>query len=363
MSFPLNYAIRETEGALKGNLGWLFTMYYLHCDGVLRCYPSNELLKKETGIAHDATIQKHRDTLIAMKAIIAVPVEKRLTEKEKALHPRRFVYQITGIMELPDGKIIPTVYINSPEELATQAALLEDLGFDTKLFWSAFGKDNPSQESEKGAAIIEGNHPSKNEVTILQKLQPAKTEDEVVTSLEEKVIQEKLVTTTPPPPENGGEDAGNTVEESDPELDAMIAAVKKECKPTKKQLTTIAKLLLCRFKGKDADKNIMRPITPNQLTAWALDWDKSTVDKKTGKSLTRPCNQGSVQKWVNLWLDELDAKTNGVQPVVSRADSRSQNYNNHHRPNEADYAVPNTPLPTNALSRLKEMAAVPKVKS
>jgi hypothetical protein len=363
MSFPLNYAIRETNGALKGNLGWLFTMYHLHSDGMLRCYPSGELLKKETGISSDATLQKHRDRLIAMKALIAVPVEKRITDNEKKLHSRRFVYQITGVMVLPDSRVIPTVYINSPEELKTQAALLKDLGFDTDLFWKAFGKEAPVEEAEKDASKNEGFNPSENEATILQKLNVSKTEDEVVTSLEKKEIQEEVVTTTPIPPASGGEDDSKAIEGFDAELDAMVQAVKRECKPASKQVKPIAKLLLCRFKGKEADKNIQRPITPNQLTSWAMDWDKSTANKKTGKSLTRPSNQDSVQKWVNLWLEELDTKTNGVQPVVSRADSRSQNYNNHHRPNEADYAVPNTPLPTNALSRLKEMAAVPKVKS
>lgn len=333
MSFPLNYAIRETEGALKGNLGWLFTMYYLHCDGVLRCYPSGELLKKETGISSDATLQKHRDTLIAMKALIPVPVEKRITDKEKELHPRRFVYQITGIMELPGGKIIPTVYINSPEELKTQAALLKDLGFDTDLFWKAFGKENPDNESKKAASKNEGINPSKNEATMLQKLQVSKTEDEVVTSLEQE-IQGEVINTTPLTPASGGEDAVDVSEELDPELKAMMAAVKKECKPASKQIKPIAKLLLGRFKGKESEKNIKRPITPNQLALWAADWDKNKTDK-SGKPITRPCNQGSVQKWVNVWLDELDTKTSGVKPVGAKLDSYSQstiNYANAQKP-------------------------------
>lgn len=361
MSFPLNYAIRDTQGALKGNLGWLFTMYYLHCDGVLRCYPSNELLKQETGIAHDATIQKHRDKLIAMKALIAVPIDKRITENEKKLHPRRFVYQITGIMELPDGKIIPTVYINSPEELTTQAALLEDLGFDTESFWKAFGKEKINEELEKDAAKNEGEVPSKIEATILQKLQDAKTEDEVFTSLPSKVnLQEEVESPPLPPSKRGRRERKPDTEIIDPELEAMVQAVKKECKQKNpKQTKAIAKILLCRYTGKDAGKNISRPITPTQLTAFMVDWDKKR-NYKTGETLTRPRNQLSMQTNVDEWLEELEKKTSGVIPI----DSTSR-FNNHRQPTEADYKAPEYQLPPDWEQKLDAMTekALAKVKS
>ena len=115
---PLNYAIRDTNGALCGNLGWLFTIYWLHSNQLLRCYPSNDCLTRECGIS-EATLRKYRDKLIKMKALIKVPYDKRMTEREKKLHPRKYVYQLTGVMELPEGTLIPTVYINSPQTLST----------------------------------------------------------------------------------------------------------------------------------------------------------------------------------------------------------------------------------------------------
>ena len=281
-AFALNYAIRETKGALKGNLGWLFTIYHLHSDNLLRCYPSNETLKEETGIRHDKTLQKHRDQLIAMKALIIVPHDKRLSGKEKAQSPRKLIYQITGVMELPDGSIIPTVYINSPDVLATHVSTLEALGFDTKLIWRAFG---------------EISKPVKSEVSKTAKsedLKPAKSEDEVV-----HISSTREVTTTPEISNNGN---------TDTELEEMKKAIKRVCRQyDKDQVQAIAKSLLCRFKGKDAERNLRRPISIAELEQWGLDMDKR-LDYKTGKPLTRPRNQSSVLNNVSGWMDELDGK-------------------------------------------------------
>jgi hypothetical protein len=324
--FPLNFAMRQTEGALKGNLGWLFTMYWLHSDNVLRCYPSGELL--------------------------VVPLEKRLTEGEKRLNRRHFVYQITGVMELPNGKTIATVHINSPEAKKTQATLLKDLGFDTDVFWKVFGKEELEEESSKSntndASINEGSNPSKTETS--------KTEDKVVTSLPPEVnLQEEVDSSPLPPSKRGKRKRKVQAEIIDPELEVMIQAVKKECNPTSKQITPIAKLLLCRFTGNESEKNIKRPITSNQLALWATDWDKKR--DPDGNKLTRPCNQGSVKKWVDIWLDGLDAKTSGVKTIAPKQDSHSQSrFNNHQRPTAASYAAPDTPLPVDALERLDLMA-------
>lgn len=125
----LNYAIRNNDGQVSGNLGWLFTILWLHSDNMLRCYPSNELLAKETGQTAP-TLTKHRNQLIDMKALIIVPMDKRITENEKALHQRKHVYQITGMMQLPDGKIISTMHFNSPEKIETHLSILQELDFD-----------------------------------------------------------------------------------------------------------------------------------------------------------------------------------------------------------------------------------------
>jgi hypothetical protein len=295
-AFALNYAIRNTKGALKGNLGWLFTMYYLHSDQLLRCFPSNETLKEETGIKHDGTLQKQRDQLIAMKALILVPNDKRLEDKEKALHPRRYVYQITGIIELKDGTILPTVLINSPEVLDTHMKLLKDLGFDEQLVWRAFGHtfqaDKPQSKKK--------SNPAKNEGLILQKLQVAKSEDEVVKKEKEEVEKE----TTSAPLANGDTSyQGTTVQQklTKPEQDAWYEAVNTvwgfvsgrnvdyqkfvRGEHTKKtQFTEYA--LITSFK------------TPEQLIAWGK------FEKSKHPELTMISSPVKVQDAVENWMQQ-----------------------------------------------------------
>jgi hypothetical protein len=204
--------------------------------------------------------------------------------------------------------------------------------------------------------LNEGNHPSINEGSNPSKTETSKTEDKVVTSLPPEVnLQEEVDSSPLPPSKRGKRKRKVQAEIIDPELEVMIQAVKKECNPTSKQITPIAKLLLCRFTVNESEKNIKRPITSNQLALWATDWDKKR--DPDGNKLTRPCNQGSVKKWVDIWLDGLDAKTSGVKTIAPKQDSHSQSrFNNHQRPTAASYAAPDTPLPVDALERLDLMA-------
>lgn len=106
---------------------------------------------------------------------------------------------------------------------------------------------------------------------------------------------------------------GNT----DLELEEMKKAVKRICRQyDKDQVQAIAKSLLCRFKGKDAERNLRRPISIAELEQWGLDMDKR-LDYKTGKPLTRPRNQSSVLNNVSGWMDELDGKLQAGTPSKS----------------------------------------------
>jgi hypothetical protein len=286
-AFALNYAIRETKGALKGNLGWLFTIFHLHSDQLLRCFPSNETLKEETGIRHDKTLQKHRDELIAMKALVIVPYEKRLSGKEKGQSPRKIIYQITGVMELPDGTVIPTVYINSRDVLATHVSLLEELGFDTKLIWRAYGEISKPVKSEVSKT-------AKNEG-----LKPAKSEDEVV-----HISSTREVTTTPLPPATSTDgkttDMGGDVHLA---LVEMKDAVRVHLKQYGRQNEQVAKSLLGLHVGKNADLNLSRKFTPALLERFGLWWDKNHM--RDGRPLTRPKNLDSVKSFGEEFLATL----------------------------------------------------------
>jgi hypothetical protein len=139
---PLNYAIRQTGGQLGGNLGWLFTMLWLHCDQSLRCHPGDDLLMIETGIKSSATMQKHRDELVKRKAIVLVPVALRRSEKEKKLSKRKYVYQLTGVMELPSGELVPTVCFTTPQSVDFHVEILTELDFDIALIFKALTQEN-----------------------------------------------------------------------------------------------------------------------------------------------------------------------------------------------------------------------------
>jgi len=127
----LNFDLRNAR--LGGNLGWLFVMYCLHADHHHRCYPSDELLMKETQFNSTATITKYRDQLIEKQAIILVPHDKRMAS-EAHLHQRKYVYQITGLIIQADCEPVHTLYFPSPEALLSHLTILHDLGFDVTPF-------------------------------------------------------------------------------------------------------------------------------------------------------------------------------------------------------------------------------------
>lgn len=105
---------------------------------------------------------------------------------------------------------------------------------------------------------------------------------------------------TPAPVKN------NAIREIDKERDSkelllqsMIEVVKQELKQYGKQAENVALLLLGRLKGKQAEMNLLKPISPKQLTSFCLDWDKKK--DRNGASLTRPRNMGSVKSAVEDW--------------------------------------------------------------
>jgi hypothetical protein len=63
--------------------------------------------------------------------------------------------------------------------------------------------------------------------------------------------------------------------------------------------------LLCRFTGKDVERNLRRPLSITELDECAVEWDKR-VDKTTGKQYTRPRNQVSVLNNVTEFIDMKD---------------------------------------------------------
>lgn len=175
--FGLNYKIRRTNGALNGNRGWLLTLYWLHSDHDMRSYPSTATLLEESGIRSAATLVKARRELIDMGALALVPHEHR-NEREQALPPRQYVYKITGYLRLHDGTVIPTLYIHSPEELASHAESLQKIGVDPGPLAEAYPeiaqvvKVSVSEISVSEISVIETKVDTGKQVSIKNTMSP-----------------------------------------------------------------------------------------------------------------------------------------------------------------------------------------------
>lgn len=89
-------------------------------------------------------------------------------------------------------------------------------------------------------------------------------------------------------------------------FDVMKTAAKRLLKQyDNRTLDPIVKTLLCQHTGKNADKNLIRPITVSELEAFCAWWDKKK--DREGNPLTRPANQKSVLNRVSEWLETVNA--------------------------------------------------------
>jgi hypothetical protein len=127
----LHWELRNHLHVLK-NDGMLsiLTALFLHADNTLRCWPSRATLAEETGIG-ESTISRAITKLKAMKAIITVPVDKRVGRQSR-LSKRKNVYQLTGVMEV-DNKAVKYLHL-TPEGWENVVEQLDDLGYDLKAF-------------------------------------------------------------------------------------------------------------------------------------------------------------------------------------------------------------------------------------
>lgn len=133
-------------------------------------------------------------------------------------------------------------------------------------------------------------------------------------------IEEKESPLNPP---NGESEAIKDDDIPSSALNDMKQAVKKHLKQyNPRQQENVAKILLGVVKGKNADFNISKPITPYMLDVFVTWWDAN--HKKNGIPLTRPKNMDSVKQWIETWLEETykpDNKSfalNGSKPVEGR---------------------------------------------
>ena len=140
---PIHFDIRSI--GLKPAQGWFFTVLWTHCDHLLRCFPKTQTLAEETDVS-EPTVIKYIKWLVEHKAIVKVPTNLRKTNREKMLHHKQWVYQLTGIIEI-DGDVHPTIYLGSnPKIWGTHLSLLDELNFDISLLYN-YAKSSLSEKS------------------------------------------------------------------------------------------------------------------------------------------------------------------------------------------------------------------------
>lgn len=145
----LHWQIREALLDLRDD-GRLAVLIYLisRANIRMRCYPGVELIEKETHWS-SASVNEAKKWLVNAGAIMLVPHELRIDDELK-LPPRQHVYQLTGVMRLSSGQIIPYLFL-SPEAEAEIRGVVERMAAPDN---SLVSKTSPT--SDKGINSIKG---------------------------------------------------------------------------------------------------------------------------------------------------------------------------------------------------------------
>ena len=143
MSTSIHWCIRDFYGThLQPGGRWdVLTILMTHTNIRLRCWPSIDILVKETGRSRSTVIDA-KTWLLIHGAIQLVPYKHRRDEEAK-LPPRQHLYQITGQI-LIEGEYQPYLHMN-PEAKAEIIASLSN---------SSPSESSPSEP--KGIDSIEG---------------------------------------------------------------------------------------------------------------------------------------------------------------------------------------------------------------
>lgn len=124
MSLTFDWNVRSVIHVFKGASLHVLLALLAHQNQRGRCWPSNDLLMRETGYK-SAAITKAIQYLEEIKAIVKVPYEHRVG-KETSLHQRKNIYQITGV--LMHNELIYPYLLMTPETVLSIVDELELLG-------------------------------------------------------------------------------------------------------------------------------------------------------------------------------------------------------------------------------------------
>jgi len=124
MTTTFDFNFRECLSVFKGASLHVLMALVLHQNERGRCWPSNDLLMRETGKG-SGSITEALKHLEGISAVVRVPHEHRIG-KEKDLHQRKNVWQLTGILVFEEV-VYPYLYM-TPEAAQGIIDSLEILG-------------------------------------------------------------------------------------------------------------------------------------------------------------------------------------------------------------------------------------------
>jgi hypothetical protein len=234
---------------------YILTYLALRANLRLRCWPSTKSICKDTGYSQPMVVEA-RNWLIEHQAIVCVPYEKRVGAEEK-LPVRQMVYQLTGILKLACG-FVPYLAM-SPDMIEAVQAELTAIGGEVVAIKTSVAKTLAAKP--KG---IE----------------------------ESKGIEEK-----------DSAPIGTDEAPVKPKANPWYDAVQKVWGYTAARNTIVAQMLQGKARQKGyKEYNLEKPITPDDLLAWAAWYRRAKLKNNTKLSMIEEPRkvQSSIGEWQAL---------------------------------------------------------------
>jgi hypothetical protein len=156
MGTTLNWKLREHQHRFRSEPGTgreirfnILINLILHANGRGRTWVSRDRIAAEIG-AGEGRVSAALTWLFEKGAIYNVPLQYRVGA-ERCLEPRKYVFQLTGIIRFDEGPAVPYLYIPDLEqEIASTLRELEDIGGEGLVAFLTQGSETEHSETSPG---------------------------------------------------------------------------------------------------------------------------------------------------------------------------------------------------------------------
>lgn len=315
MSTTMDFALRGmlTELRPDGRLAVLMALV-LHANARNRCWPSTDTLARETGYSVP-TVVAAKQWLAEHKAFRLVAYELR-AEEEKDLPQRQFIYQLSGVLRLDDGRIERYLYMSEEAyKAAVDRIRLEDKASEVKPSKTLPGlaKVFPSFQvnpERKDTLTNVNGHNSNNEKNTLQEDASTPTHEQSPHTTE----------THPPIPA----DAQPPSRPRKADLDAQYDAIAETWNTSTSGLITNLRGMLfgsVNVRGEWKQNAIAPALSIDELRAFAAYAKRRMLETTNGRNQDMPTKAVTIALWVEQFRRErADAQAREQERVVLVAD-------------------------------------------